>query len=1697
LILALSSPDQCWSVDRTLSEIEPTEIRTTVKGEQDCLNFEIASDRPTLFKLTVGEEPPVAGGSSGPFFKSGAWWGGWESGNTPTTYWNHSFCSTTPSTIYHYILQVHDPITDQYEYVTDAALTAQMDLKLTLEGIALIDDSDDLSGCECEFHVYLNNNEIWQVGDQLDDNWISSDDFLATPGYEKVLIDLGNSRETITLRMRGCDLDDPSGFIFDPETWAGTSHDCAEGQISIPFNSYKQGIAAHEISGGGDLEFKAIFGTETLYTPRLAASGVVIQGDQANYPPPQIAAPIQNATLWDSKPISTIALVTYPATLRMKLTDPTDKVLRMDSISESLLELQNGLLVGKSDITLTPGQYRLYVQAAISQESGKCPSGLHQEEGKCFSDWSSHVTFSIGDAQLLSDQARAEAAIVPKIPIDRGQAMAAAGASASIELDPNELRVEGKTETPTIDPDEARTAVKTGSATLDPDEARTAMDQEGATSIDPADARSPISTPDLPEIAPAQGFADVSGIGRQKKEDATGPDPDDLGRQRVQSSGGGSGGKTPPDLQDQNISAAQQTSLGSGELSQRSGDATAPPSDSAAPESAPLLAKPAKGSVPQQFTPTHFLTISPAEGKEYASAMPIFIKTISPLQTEIQFILMRLPDEDSNAQGQEVDNWEVEAMEPQNSGQFVYQTTRQLPVGQYLLRVGPQNPAVYNYSPSVHRRFSVVEKPAAIGAERVAADGTVMPKIDREKAAAGGADIADIEREHAESGDSSSVDVGKPQIQLGPAELSPTDVEPSPSTVLTFQKPVKYGVYETHDNENTGNCSFVIITPEKEDIEVKVLQKAQAVFIMSVPKERLTGYHGNQDGRMWMGQGGSPTPLAIGKYTIQARQPNGQNRDWSQPIPFYIGMAAALKDPETGALPRSSISLYTYSNDDSSIPGASDKDVDSNELSHQRVQSSDGMSQRSGDTAPPPSDSAHPEAQPLVTKPAAGSVPAELVSNRFSLVSPFNGQSYASASGMLAPVVFKMTSPQQTQFGYELRKRLSVDDDYHTVRTWFFNDMEPQADGTYAFAEIKPLGPGHYQVITTVNNAQITNHDNPPTAYFSVVGEFVADKALVFIREPKQNQIYDTYHQGNVQFNYWLEMPNPAPVELQLIKDSQVVSTEILTGTGSGGDSSYRGTKQAPRGKYSIRARPTEPADWEWSEPVTFYLDVVPFEEDSAETTAMLAAPSNTKTLETSSRINELAAPSLTNTLTVPETSDSSADTSTLKRLTPKSFMTISPVEGRIYNSSMPIFIKTISPEQTDLNFEITRFSDDGSGAQAEMIENWWAYGMEEQENGIFSYQTARTLPPGDYFLRVDVQNGHLLGGGKGVHRKFSVADKTVAIGRTAAQRSGQAQADTAGTEISRNEQTLVKKGADPGDDGISDRAAPTVIPMSRATEFSTSGMTSLPVKHVAGQQPVFEFEQYDGRAWRTARSIRPISMRPQPGGGTQVITDASFRITEPGRYRYRVRTDGAGSEFSPYQEFIVTDPRTQAAAVASIQRSRARAAAGDAEAAGPPSAAKQIDRVAAATGGSSAPANSANLQRGSDSTTPSISAQRQLMPPSTPPRITAPRPNETFTAPADVAIKTSHDSRFNVVYEVRRSGEPRYNALTDSVLRGLPAGTYDLQAGYDGMPQKSQISFTVRMPIQKQAVQARPQPQVKPQIKKQQAPLRRQVIPQ
>ncbi len=287
-------------------------------------------------------------------------------------------------------------------------------------------------------------------------------------------------------------------------------------------------------------------------------------------------------------------------------------------------------------------------------------------------------------------------------------------------------------------------------------------------------------------------------------------------------------------------------------------------------------------------------------------------------------------------------------------------------------------------------------------------------------------------------------------------------------------------------------------------------------------------------------------------------------------------------------------------------------------------------------------------------------------------------------------------------------------------------------------------------------------------------------------------------------------------------------------------------------------------------------------------------------------------------------------------RMMKSSIRFIHPTHNEIFDYSDPykglFYVSIDTTERQDIELRVMRKTE---LVYEETIKKEFILDSYTNPNGekIWSYDANATiLPIGKYTIQarqIEAHNGNWTSPITFYTGNEAVYKDSVAVAKTngSNQHSGDSPLP-GGVNVPKGRSTVApttplitpqyRKGLAPGDDG---RSAPTLLPLPRGEAFSTNSLTSLPVKHAAGQKPVYEFEYYDGRAWRMERSIRPISMQtPQGNGMTQVITKTSFRISKPGKYRFRVKTDVSGSPSSPYQEFVVVDPRAQSMAQVSAQ---------------------------------------------------------------------------------------------------------------------------------------------------------------------------------
>ncbi|MBT8360289.1 MAG: hypothetical protein KJO32_04995, partial [Deltaproteobacteria bacterium] len=273
----------------------------------------------------------------------------------------------------------------------------------------------------------------------------------------------------------------------------------------------------------------------------------------------------------------------------------------------------------------------------------------------------------------------------------------------------------------------------------------------------------------------------------------------------------------------------------------------------------------------------------------------------------------------------------------------------------------------------------------------------------------------------------------------------------------------------------------------------------------------------------------------------------------------------------------------------------------------------------------------------------------------------------------------------------------------------------------------------------------------------------------------------------------------------------------------------------------------------------------------------------------------------------------------------------------------------------------------------------------------------------------------------------------------------------------------MVKKGMEP-----LDLPAPKLIPLPRNQRYLVNSLAGLPVRHAAGQKPAFEFEYFDKKGWRKTESIRSFSMQTPKGGRGLVVTQAKFRLAQPGKYRYRVKT---GNKFSSYQTFMVVGPQGSL--------SPQMGTAGKGAAAGTAISKQKVAQPAQDGSAKTAPKSSANELRGSDSTTPKVAKQLQ---PARPVLILSPKHNQSFWAPANVTVTTSHDSRIKLRFALSRNNGS-FIKMRDGKLENLSAGNYKIRVRYDtkGIDWQ-EVSFNVRPPVKKKAVQQQPKPQALPQ---------------
>ena len=794
--------------------------------------------------------------------------------------------------------------------------------------------------------------------------------------------------------------------------------------------------------------------------------------------------------------------------------------------------------------------------------------------------------------------------------------------------------------------------------------------------------------------------------------------------------------------------------------------------------------------------------------------------------------------------------------------------------------------------------------------------------------------------------------------------------------------------------------------------------------------------------------------LAEGKYEITATPQNFQEEnisDISNPVQFLVGSVDA-KDLDS--------SQILLENKRPDISNLDKKDL----LAKVPAESS----QMSGSGTVVPID---PEKEKVLSPAAESSLKAYTLGSN-QVVSPVEGRKYQaitkdSDNTSSIAISFLVRSPQPISPNFVLKKRI-FKEPFKNYEDWSGDAIKMGESNNYQYETTRNLGPGEYQLLTSFEPGK------NKLIYFRVLGD-EGDDDISSIGRVKREALIDekpalaslaelqlVSPEANKSYSS-SELPGAAddapPLYPVLIKAICPVKTGIGIELKKrlSIDSSYHTVRTWTIDMTKLKEE-ARGYSYEMTRPLgagNYYLEVSGFNENLKNYNQPIKR--YFRVLGDSKQLLEVA------------------EEQNLNQKVQK--IIIEPRQNQIYNTFQQDKVQFVYWLKLPYSSPVRmRIKKDSAVVLSETLAASDGGGKKE-------YRGYKQLPAGVYTIEVMLTNTPASGQVDASGQTKYIAEQwsgpvTFYLGSSEmAQRNGDSQV-SGGLSVTPDRSAVKKPSSAATRSPIT---APALMPLPRGAAFSVNSLTSLPVKHAAGQKPVYEFEYYDGRAWRMERSIRPISMQtPQGNGMTQVITKTSFRISKPGKYRYRVTTDASGSPSSPYQEFVVVDPRAQSMAQVSAQSSRAKAAA-DPAAAGAPGGAMNVVKSPNRTAQPPRPPdNSADLSRGKDTATPQPPAQRQLMPPSTPPKITAPRHNQSFSAPANVMVKTSHDSRFDLVFEMSKDmGKPLMGSSGD--LRQLAPGKYRIKVGYKGRPQRSQVDFVVKIPTKKQAIQARPQHQKAP----------------
>jgi hypothetical protein len=226
----------------------PTDCKVQVFRVKRGLKFLItASKRVKYFHLEISEELPDMNGD----FNSKKFSG---QSQLDVKSWTTSTQNLDPDKLYYYVLRVRDK-KDCISHTVGAHWTNVRNFNFHLYKIHVYDDGDTgpKGNGECEFYFYANNKLMLKYGD-YHKSWVSSGETVNV-NNGGILKDIGDNNVTIKVKGRECD--EASGFILDQET----TWDKAEKSVGLNLKEWeKEGSSMKDFqvrAKSGVLDFKA------------------------------------------------------------------------------------------------------------------------------------------------------------------------------------------------------------------------------------------------------------------------------------------------------------------------------------------------------------------------------------------------------------------------------------------------------------------------------------------------------------------------------------------------------------------------------------------------------------------------------------------------------------------------------------------------------------------------------------------------------------------------------------------------------------------------------------------------------------------------------------------------------------------------------------------------------------------------------------------------------------------------------------------------------------------------------------------------------------------------------------------------------------------------------------------------------------------------------------------------------------------------------------------------------------------------------------------------------------------------------------------------------------------------------------------------------------------------------------------------